>query len=134
VAELAAAYPDRPVSVRELARNQRLPVKYLEQIMAALKSAGLVRAVRGLHGGYALAASPDTTNLGEVFEALEGTPCLVECVTDPGACPMQGDCPTRDTWIELTEAVTRVLRDTTLQDLADRRRQKSRAVVATYQI
>jgi len=134
IAELAAAWPEKPVSVRELARCQRLPVKYLEQIMSALKARGLVKSVRGLRGGYVLAAPPESTKLSDVFEALGGDPSLVECVVNPGSCPMHATCPTRDTWVEMREAMTRVLSSTTLQDLAERKRRKSRALEPTYQI
>jgi len=57
--ELAAAYPDRSVSVRDMARNQRLSAKYLEHIVSPLKTAGLIEAVRGIHGGYALSRPPE---------------------------------------------------------------------------
>lgn len=134
LAELAAAYPVGPVPLRELARSQRLSVKYLEQIMARLKSAGLVRAVRGMRGGYTLTASPGEMNLSDVFRALEGGPLLVKCVARPGTCAMHEGCPTRDTWVKLSEAVSAILRGTTLQGLAERRASKDRPCTPTYQI
>lgn len=53
--ELALAYPDGTLSVRDVAERQSISAKYLEHIMASLKTAGLVTAARGIHGGYALA-------------------------------------------------------------------------------
>jgi Rrf2 family protein len=125
MAELAAAYPDRAVSVREVARCQNLSPKYLEQILAPLKAAGLVRAVRGVHGGYMLSKPPETIALAQVFGVLEGSPAPVHCVDDPGGCPHQEVCPTRDTWVQIKEAVSSILEGTTLKDLAERMKAKS---------
>ncbi len=132
--ELALTYPEVPVSVKDMAERQRLSVKYLEQIMRTLKAAGLVRAVQGTHGGYALTREPATITLNEVFNALEGSPCLVECVNRQDACPMENICPTRDTWVELTRALTSVLEGTTLQDLAERQQQKIASRTPMYYI
>ena len=124
LAELAAVGADRTLSVREMAESQQLSPKYLEQIFAALKAGGLVEAVRGANGGYRLARAPEKTTLGEVFRVLEGATAPVGCVEDPGSCAMAAVCPTRDTWVELGEAVEGVLGRTTVRQLADRLREK----------
>ena len=134
MAELAAASPGRPISVKELAENQKLSTKYLEQIMAILKAAGLVRPVRGLHGGYTLTASPGRISLNDVVGALESGPALAECVADPDSCPMRANCPTHDTWVELKEAMTKVLERTTLQDLAERLKKMDNVAAPMYYI
>ena len=134
MAELAAVYPHRSVSVKELAQNQRLSAKYLEQIMATLKASGLVKAERGLHGGYVLCASPEQVTLYDVVQALEGGPALVECVAHPDVCPMHANCSTRDTWVELNDAVTGVLKGTTLKDLAERKAAKNSLATSAYEI
>lgn len=129
--ELGLAYPERVVSVREMAESQHLSVKYLERIMVALKTAGLVTPVRGIHGGYALARPPSSITLGEVYRILEGSPAVVYCVDHPESCPLLQTCPTRDTWVELTAAVQGVLEGTTLEDLVERtRRRRSRVTPA----
>ena len=132
--ELAAAYPDRSVSVRDMARNQRLSAKYLEHIVSPLKTAGLIEAVRGIHGGYALSRPPEQVRLSEIFQVLEGSPAPVDCVDNPYACPMRKMCPTRDTWVEIGEAVQGVLEGTTLRDLADRKKRKSDSSTLMYHI
>ena len=128
-----AAHPDGPISVRVVADRQRFSSKYLEQILNALRAAGLVRAVRGMRGGYTVAKPPATINLRDVYEALEGPVAPVECL-DHYCCPMEDVCPTRQTWLEIKESVEGLLERTTIQDLVDRRRQKERSVVPTYQI
>jgi len=134
LAELAAAYPARSVTVKELAQKQRLSIKYLEQIMAVLKAVGLVSAARGRHGGYTLTSPPESINLRSVFQVLGGDPTFVECVANPQTCAMTGDCLTRDTWVELREAMQRILEGTTLRDLVERRGRSSRPFPAVYQI
>ena len=132
--ELAVDYPERAVSVKEMAKNERLSPKYLEQIMAALKAAGLVEAARGIHGGYRLTRPPTTIRLREIFEALEESPVLVKCILRPGTCPRETVCPTRDTWQELMEALVSVLDRTTLEDLAVRKKRKTHSPEPMYYI
>ncbi|MFC1672334.1 RrF2 family transcriptional regulator [Planctomycetota bacterium] len=134
MATLAMAYPEEPVSVGQVARQQRLSAKYLEQIMAALKTAGLVTSTQGVHGGYSLARPPESINLGDVFNVLEGPTAPVDCVDNPGTCSMEAVCPTRDTWVEIEEAIRKVLKNTTLQDLVERMKSKSDGLSRMYQI
>jgi len=128
--ELAAAAPHKPLSTQEVARSQRLSVKYLEQILAPLKAAGLIKAVRGVHGGHALARPAGEINLLDIYTAIEGAPVLVECVADSGSCPASCSCPTRDTWLQMNDAIQSILGKTTLQDLLERGRSKNRPGVA----
>jgi len=127
-------YPQRWVSLKEVAAKQRLSVKYLEQIMSVLKAAGLVRSVRGTSGGYELARPPAAIRLSEVYAVLDGSAAPLECVEHPGACPMEAVCPTKDTWVEVKDAVNAVLDRTSLQDLAERRARKVAAIAPTYDI
>jgi Rrf2 family cysteine metabolism transcriptional repressor len=120
--ELAIAYPDGTVSVTEIAQRQRISPKYLERIMATLKAKGFIRAVRGVHGGYMLALPPDEISLSQVMEALEGSTAPVDCVDDPESCPMEDLCPVRDTWVQMKQSVQKVLEETTVRELAERKK------------
>ena len=117
--EIALGYPERAICVREIAQNQRISPKYLEQIIAELKLAGLVRPIRGMHGGYTLTRPPDRINLREVFDVLEGSVAPVDCVDQPDICSFRSACPTRGTWVAVKAAITDVLERTSLQDLVD---------------
>ena len=119
--ELAWAWPDAPVSVRDMAKSQKLSVKYLENILVPLKSAGLVTAARGVKGGYKLTRAPEKVRLSDIYEVLEGSSAPVACVDDPESCPLRKDCPTRDVWCRLGQAVQDVLDGTTLADLAKKK-------------
>jgi Rrf2 family protein len=123
--ELAADHPRRVVSVRELAGRVHVSAKYLEQIMAVAKSAGIVVSAVGARGGYRLARPPHAIRLCEIQMALED-PDIVACISDPASCYMSDTCPTRDTWIAVKDAIGDVLGGVTLQDLLERSRRKAR--------
>jgi len=122
--ELALHYGQGSLSLRDVADRQGVSEKYLEHLAAALKAAGLVRGLRGRHGGYTLARPPDEIPLSAIHAALEGSLAPVECVDDPDVCGREEQCVARDVWKEVRDAVKEVLESTTLQDLADRHRRK----------
>jgi Rrf2 family protein len=120
VIELAENHGKGPLQIRVIAKQQDISAKYLEQLMAILKSAGLVRSIRGSKGGYVLAKAPNQIKLSDVFNCLEGPVTTVECVENESFCERVADCIARQVWIELQEAITNVLQSLTLQDLVDR--------------
>jgi Rrf2 family protein len=132
--QIAGAYPGRAVPVKEIARVQRVSMKYLEHIVSSLKHAGLIRAVRGTKGGYVMTRPPRSVRLDQVVRALEGPPVVVECVDRPEACGRHASCPTRGVWVRIREAVDGVLESVTLQDLAEEARLKGGAPPASYEI
>ena len=120
ILELALAYGKKPLQVRVIAKQQAISSKYLEQLMAMLKSAGLLKSVRGSKGGYLLARPPTEITLYHVLEALEGPVCVIECLRQQEVCSRAGDCLTRPFWSEINTAIVDTLESTTLQDLLDR--------------
>jgi Rrf2 family protein len=123
--QVALVYPDRPVTVREIAEQQAISAHYLEHILKALKAGGLVQAIRGNRGGYVLTRPPGSITLKDVYETLEGSLAPVACVDCPTSCAMHEVCPTRDTWVELKEAVETVLERTTIEHLVERKKRKA---------
>lgn len=115
--ELARGFGHTPVLMSTVAERQRLSRKYLHALLTALKSAGLVRSVRGFGGGFVLARPPAEIRLSEVLRALEGPLSLVDCVADMRACDRARGCPARRVWQEVAGAVENVLDNVTLQDL-----------------
>ena len=134
LAELAQAYPTSAVSLRDVAEQQMLSVKYLEQIMMSLKSAGLVESVRGARGGYGLARPPADISIRDIYRALDGTVSLTECVDEPARCPVHETCPTRDLWADISGAISEKLGSTTLQDIVAKMESKAQALTPTYEI
>jgi Rrf2 family protein len=132
--ELATRYGQGAVPLKEVAQCQGISLKYLEQLFARLRAAGLVKGVRGTGGGYVLARAPDEITLSELFGVLEGSLALVECVDRPEACEQAGSCVTRELWSELKDASARVLSERTLADLVRRRAAKRATAPTMYQI
>lgn len=121
ILELAENHNRGPLGVKTIAQRQDISVKYLEQLMAILKSTGLVRSIRGSKGGYLLAKAPNQIKLSDVFNALEGpSATTVECLEDETYCGRAADCVARQLWAEVQAAIETVLRSMTLQDLVDR--------------
>jgi len=129
--ELAVNTSNIPVQLKTIAKRQDISVKYLEQLMAVLKTAGFVRSVRGPRGGYILAKPPNQIKLDRLFSCLEGTVITVECVENDSFCERAADCAPRQLWAELQAAIMHVLKSTTLQDLVDRTKTHAKA---DYQI
>ena len=131
--ELALEYGGGALQIKAIAGRQDISVKYLEQIMALLRSAGIIRSIRGPKGGYVLARHPDQIKLSEVFIALEGSAATVECLEHEDLCPRCASCVTKQVWEEMQNAMMNVLESMTLQELVDRVRKKGNETV-TYQI
>jgi Rrf2 family protein len=123
--ELALHYGrEGPVLLREIARRQQISERYLERIMATLVSAGLVRSLRGQHGGFNLARPPGKIKLSEIIQVVEGSLAPVACVETPQVCSRVEICVTREVWTKLKKAMMEVLENITLQDLARRQKEK----------
>jgi Rrf2 family cysteine metabolism transcriptional repressor len=119
IIELAASQGEGPMQIKVIAERQDISVKYLEQLMAILKSTGFVRSIRGAKGGYILAKPANQIKLSDVFNALEGPVTTVECVENENYCAKAADCIARQVWAEVQRAIDGVLQSKTLQDLVD---------------
>lgn len=109
-----------PTSVRDIADRTALPQPYLEQILLAVKGAGLVRSKRGVGGGYVLARSPSEITLAEIVSAVDG-PIEVGDFGRPhqnGACDHEGQCVLLAVWADVGEHMRRLLENQTLADVA----------------
>ena len=125
--DLAQHYQDGLVLVKDVARRQGISERYLEHLFISLKTNGLVKSVRGAHGGFRLAKAPDKIKLIDIMRVSEGPLVLVECVGDAGVCPRSSQCAARDVWSELQSAMTDVLSSKTLQDLMERQQSKEQS-------
>jgi Rrf2 family protein len=117
--DLAHGFGTRPIPMGDIARRQGLSRKYLHALLAGLKDAGLVHSVRGAHGGYELARSPNDIQVGEIVRAMEGDLAIVDCLDDEEACPRVTKCSARKLWSELNRAMAGVLDRLTLADLSN---------------
>ncbi|MCU1491598.1 MAG: putative Rrf2 family DNA-binding protein [Acidimicrobiaceae bacterium] len=105
--------------MRDIAERTGLPQPYLEQILLALKGAGLVRSKRGVGGGYVLAREPEEITLGEIVSAVDG-PIVVGDFGAPhenGACDHEGQCVLLSVWAEVGSHMREHLDSFTLADM-----------------
>jgi Rrf2 family iron-sulfur cluster assembly transcriptional regulator len=119
---LALHTADQPTSVRDIAERTALPQPYLEQILLALKGAGLVRSKRGVGGGYVLARSPGDITLGQIVSAVDG-PIVAGDFGEPhqnGACDHEGQCVLLSVWSEVGHHMRTHLDSFTLADMVSR--------------
>ncbi len=114
------AETDGPTSVRDIAERTGLPQPYLEQILLALKGAGLVRSKRGVGGGYVLARGASEITLSEIISAVDG-PIVAGDFGEPhenGACDHEGQCVLLSVWAQVGETMRSLLGAITLDDIA----------------
>lgn len=117
--DLAANGTDKLVTLKSIAERQSLSEPYLEQLIAPLKKAGLVRSTRGAFGGYALTRAPDAITVGDVLRVLEGDMMPVDCESEnacaAGACD---NCVTKSVWGKMYDSMNDVIDNITLSELA----------------
>jgi Rrf2 family protein len=125
--ELGRQPGSQPVALSAVAEAERLPLSYLEHLVAKLREAGLVTSTRGAHGGYRLARPAAEISMDEVVEALEGQIAPMECfhATPEGkvSCSheIDGDhaCATKLLWTRVQGGVNKALSGTSLADLVE---------------
>ena len=132
--DLTLNFSKEPVLLRDIATRLEVSEKYLEHSMSSLRNAGLVRSIRGARGGYILAKPPSEIKLSEIMEVLEGSMAPVECVDDTEVCHRANICVTRDIWVKMKEAIDNILESTTLEDLAERYKEKESSNAIIYNI
>ncbi|MGC8465650.1 MAG: RrF2 family transcriptional regulator [Acidimicrobiales bacterium] len=110
---------NQPTSVHEIAERTGLPQPYLEQILLALKGAGLVRSKRGVGGGYILARPTTEITLAQVVSAVDG-PIVAGDFGAPhenGACDHEGQCVLLGVWAEVGAHMRAHLSSYTIADI-----------------
>lgn len=120
---LAAEVKRDLVQVSELAESDQLPVKFLEQIMQALKEAGLVSSVRGKFGGYRLAKPAREITIGQVVRLIDGPLAPIGCVSQSAyekcTCPDEAHCGLRMLMLDVRNAIAGILDRYTLADVVE---------------
>jgi Rrf2 family protein len=112
-----AAHSDGLTTSEQLATAQKIPPKFLESILAQLRSGGLVASQRGAEGGYRLARPADEISVADVIRELEGPIATVRGVRPDELEYAGAAAPLRDIWLELRAQMRGVLEQTTLADL-----------------
>ncbi len=117
--DIAANCKEGCVSLKTIAERNNLSESYLEQLIAPLKKAGLVKSTRGSNGGYILARSPENISVGDILRVVEGPIELVECLSGEKTCGT-GDCTscaTKNVWAKLSESVAEAADNISLYEI-----------------
>lgn len=126
--DLASQPVGHPIPLRDLAQRNQLPAKFLEQIFASLRNAGIVHSQTGPGGGYTLARQPDSITLGEVIRVLDGRLAPVGCLSqidyEPCSCPDEQACLLRQAMTPVRQAIVDVVDHTSLADVTNGRRRR----------
>lgn len=120
---VAAEVKRELVQVSELADNEQLPVKFLEQIMQDMKDGGLVSSVRGKYGGYRLARPMREITIGSVVRLIDGPLAPIGCVSQTAyekcTCPDEAHCGLRMLMLDVRNAIAGILDRYTLADVVE---------------
>jgi Rrf2 family protein len=112
------------IQIRDIAEREQIPPKFLEQILLALKNAGLLQSRMGVGGGYYLAKPADQITLGQIIRILDGPLAPIRCVShmayEPCGCPDEENCGLRMVMSDVRNAIADILDQTTLADVAHR--------------
>ncbi|WP_319369928.1 Rrf2 family transcriptional regulator [uncultured Ilyobacter sp.] len=109
---------DRLVRIKEISKDQNISVQYLEQILFKLKKENIIEGKRGPNGGYKLIGDPKKINVFRLYEILDSDVKIVDCNenTDSKSC-VEEKCRTSCLWSRLDNALSDILKETTLEDL-----------------
>ncbi|QLE55295.1 Rrf2 family transcriptional regulator [Nostoc sp. TCL26-01] len=129
--EMATHYQSgEPMQIRQIAAQQNIPDRYLEQLLATLRRGGILKSQRGSRGGYFLAREPRRISVFEILECLEG---LDAQTGNENAKSQTLDVAViEEIWCEANQAAKSVLQNYSLQDLCDRRDSRKQLDVMYY--
>ncbi len=120
---IAAEVKRELVQVAEIAENEQLPIKFLEQIMQQMKDAGMVTSVRGKYGGYRLAKPAKEIPIGAVVRLIDGPLAPIGCVSQSAyekcTCPDEVHCGLRMLMLDVRNAIAGILDRYTLADVVE---------------
>jgi Rrf2 family protein len=120
---IASEMKRKLVQASELAESEQLPVKFLEQILQALKEAGIVVSQRGKFGGYRLGRPASKIFIGEVVRLIDGPLAPIGCVSqtayEPCTCPDEAHCGLRMLMLDVRNAIANILDRYTLADVVE---------------
>lgn len=115
---LAGLTPGTRVSRDDLAQAAECPEQFLSKVLQGLSRAGLIVSYRGNTGGFELPAAHRSTSILDIIEAIEGPLHLNICSASEQACSRQASCPTRLVWAQAQEAMVKVLKAATIDEMS----------------
>lgn len=136
ILDLALTYNQGSTQIKDIAKRQDIPERFLEQIITLLKNARYINTSRGPKGGVWLAKSPSRITIGEIVRLVEGATSPITCVSRSAhaQCSFEHKCVLIGVWKEVRDKTNEVVDNTTYQDLVERARKMESKCVANYAI
>ena len=136
VFELAKREGAGPIKASKIASSEHIPLRFLENILAGLRQAGIVESVRGKEGGYTLIRPSTETSVGEVIRLIQGPLTVVECADAASGrdCSLRAGCILLPMWERAHGAMMSVYDGTTFADLVEQERTAAACEVVDYAI
>jgi Rrf2 family protein len=117
--ELAVHWEKESVFQKDISKKQEISFKYLDQIIAQLKGAGLITNTDGQKSGYRLLRKPELITVYDIYRAFESELAIVDCIEN-GVCKRDPSCAAREVWQGLNLNIVKHLNSFTLKSLADK--------------
>jgi len=122
---LARRYGDGPILIATLAKDDDIPIKFLELILLDLKNGGILDSKKGPGGGYLLSRPPDKITVGAVIRLMEGPLAPLPCASETAYRPCEecrdvAHCGTRIVMRQVRDAIANILDQTTLKDVIEK--------------
>ena len=123
--EIAKADPKKGIFQKDISKKQKISIKYLDHIITALKTAGLIVNVKGKKSGYRLTRDASEITMLQIHTAFEPEIAVIECLSEYVTCEMEKICYTYPFWLGLNKVVNDYFTSITLQDVVDKKEFKT---------
>lgn len=111
---------------KDISKNQKISFKYLDQIIAALKSAGLITTVSGRKSGYKLNKDMKTISVYDIYVAFNPEIRVIECINTKGKCSKEGKCASQDFWTGFNSKIKKFMKSENLYNLVETQKEKNK--------
>lgn len=118
--EIARHSENGGIFQKDIAENQGISIKYLDQIISGLKVAKLIRKIKA-RGGYVLINDPSEITMYDINNAFEPSICIIECLENGIVCDREKKCETKGFWSKLNKLITDHYKSVTLEDIIQKR-------------
>ena len=122
---LGRNYGKEPMQILRIAEEERIPKKFLEQILLEMRNAGILYSKKGAGGGYSLNKAPEDIRLSQVMRLIDGPIALLPCVSlnfyrRCDECKSEEVCGIRDAFVDVRNAMLQILNDTSVADIINK--------------
>lgn len=120
--DLSLNYGRGSVQIHQISQREKIPEKFLEQILLELKKSGLLQSKRGIGGGYRLIKDPREINLAQVIRIIDGPLAPLGCVSKWAhiSCPEEKNCGLQSVMLDVRNAIAKILEGITFADVCKR--------------